>query len=77
MKLKTLAVVTLVVLGCSFASAQIGTFSFYSAAGTSVHCNFAVITSNSGGVVAGYDNLTTYCELPINSADSGLRRYHT
>jgi hypothetical protein len=39
-KLKTLAVITLAVSGCSLASAQIGTFSFFNAAGTTQFCDY-------------------------------------
>jgi len=64
-KMKSLLVVTLLVLGCSFASAQ--TFSFWNSAGTLEYCNFNVITTNSGGVVGGYDNTTTGCFFTYNS----------
>jgi hypothetical protein len=71
-KLKTSAVISLVVLGCSLASAQIGTFSFWNAAGTLEYCNFNIISVNGGGVVAGTDNLSTYCEYTYNSAIVGF-----
>jgi hypothetical protein len=71
-KLKTLAVITLVVLGCRLASAQVGTFYFWEAGTDILYCNYLVITHNSGGVVAGYDNLTTYCNLPVNAAVVGF-----
>jgi hypothetical protein len=71
-KLNILAVITLVVLGCSFASAQTGTFSFFTATGYGPFCNYIVITYNSGGVVAGYDDLTTVCELEYNSPIVGF-----
>ncbi|MGD0213447.1 MAG: hypothetical protein ABSB87_09450 [Terriglobales bacterium] len=69
MKLKTVAIVTLVVFGCSFASAQ--TFSFFIAGGYEV-CDYVVITYNSGGVVAGYDDLTTLCGYDFNSSIVGF-----
>jgi len=70
---KTLLVITLVVLGCSFALAQApGTYSFWDAAGTLEYCNFNVITTNSLGVVGGYDNVTTGCFLLYNSPLIGL-----
>ncbi len=77
MKLKSLAVITLVVLGFSFASAQIGTFSFWNAAQDEVYCDYLIITYNSGGVVAGYENLTDPqeaggCELTENAAAVGF-----
>ena len=67
MKLKTLAAITLVLLGCSFASAQ--TFSFFDANGYEF-CDYIVITYNSGGVVAGYDDLEA-CGLDYN-AEGGI-----
>jgi hypothetical protein len=71
-KLKTLAVITLVVLGCSFASAQgPGTFTFWDAAGTQPTCGFIVITYNSGGVVAGYDDETA-CGIALNAPIVGF-----
>jgi hypothetical protein len=58
-KLKTLPVITLVVLGCHLASAQLGaTFSFWDSSGDLNYCDYLVITYKSGGVVAGYDDLT-------------------
>lgn len=76
MKLETLAVITLVVLGCSFASAQTGTFSFFNA-DSFEYCDYIVITYNSGGVVAGYENLTDSqeaggCGLTENAAVAGF-----
>jgi hypothetical protein len=71
-KLKTLAVITLLVLGCGLASAQIGTFSFWNAAGTLEYCNFNIISFNGGGVVAGTDNISTFCEYTFNSAIIGF-----
>lgn len=71
MKLKSLAIITLVVLGCGFASAQTGTFSFWNVAGTYEYCNSLVITYNSGGVVAGYDDLMA-CGFDYNSPVVGF-----
>jgi hypothetical protein len=67
-KLKTLALITLVTLGCSFASAQ--TFSFFDANGYEF-CDYIVITYNSGGVVAGYDDLEA-CGLDYNAPIVGF-----
>ncbi len=58
--------IALVVLGCGFASAQTGTFSFFTASGYGPFCDYIVITYNSGGVVAGYDDLTTDCGYAYN-----------
>jgi len=75
-KLKTLAVITLVVLGYSFASAQAtGTYTFWNSAFSLNYCNYLVITYNSGGIVAGYDDLTepqVGCELIQNSPVVGF-----
>ena len=71
MILKTLVVVTLGVLGCSFASAQTGTFNFWNDAGTTEYCNYLVITYNSGGIAAGYDDLMA-CGSPNNAPIVGF-----
>lgn len=71
MKSKTLALITLVVLGCRLASAQIGTFTFWDSAGTQTTCDYIVITYNSGGVVAGYDDAIN-CGLAANAPVVGL-----
>jgi len=68
--LKTLAIITLVVLGSSFASAQTGTFYIWDSTDIQ-YCNFYVITYNSG-VVAGVDNLTTYCQFPVDATVVGF-----
>jgi hypothetical protein len=60
-KLKTLAVITLVVLGCRFALAQApGTFTFWTSGATLSYSDYLVITSNSGGIVAGYEDLSIF-----------------
>lgn len=66
MKLKTLAIITLVVWACSLASAQTGTFNFWNNAGTSEYCNYIVIDYNQGGVVAGYEDLVS-CGFDYNA----------
>ncbi len=71
--MKSLLVATLFVLCCSFALAQApGTYSFWNSAGTLEYCNFNVITLNSGGVAAGYDNTTTGCFFSYNSPIVGM-----
>jgi len=72
MKFKTVAVITLVVLGSSFASAQAATFYFWEAGTDILYCNFLVITYHSNGVVAGYENTTTYCNNRFNAAVVGF-----
>ena len=69
---KMLLVAGLVVLFGSLASAQTGSWFFYSFTGTEIYCNWEVFLSNSGGVVAGYDNLTTYCGNFANSPAIGF-----
>jgi hypothetical protein len=70
---KSLLVLTLVVLGCSFALAQApGSYAFWSAAGTEEYCNYNVIVGNSGGVVNGYDNTTALCGYEFNSPIVGF-----
>lgn len=66
---KILLVLAVIALG-TLASAQ--TFSFWSSAGTLEYCNFNVITYNSGGVVAGYDDVTTACFFAFNSPIVGF-----
>ncbi len=71
--MKSLLVATLFVLCCSFAVAQApGTYSFWDSAGTLEYCNFNVITTNSGGVVAGLDNTTSGCFFAYNSPIVGF-----
>ena len=66
---KILLVLAVLALG-TLASAQ--TFSFWSASGAQQYCNFNVITYNSGGVVAGYDDVVDACYYPINSPIVGF-----
>jgi hypothetical protein len=57
MKMARFVVLTLVVLGCAFASAQ--TFGFgTSIGGTGLYCNFEQLVSNGGGLHSGIDNLS-------------------
>ncbi|MGA8301236.1 MAG: hypothetical protein WCB53_19865 [Terriglobales bacterium] len=67
---KLLVVLAVLAIGTVAASAQ--TFSFWNSAGTEQYCNFNVIDYNSGGVVAGYDDITTACGLAINSPIVGF-----
>jgi hypothetical protein len=60
LKLKSLVVVTLLVLGCSFASAQ--TFGFASV-GSGLYCNYEQLVNNGGGVYSGVDNELSVCGL--------------
>ena len=69
MKLKSLLVITLVVLGCSFASAQ--TFGFLSAGGIGEYCNFEQLYAQGSDVYAGLDNLSA-CGLEVNADIIGV-----
>jgi hypothetical protein len=68
-KMKTLAVITLLVIGCSFASAQ--TFGFESV-GHGLYCNYEQLTNIGGSVYQGTDNLSA-CGLPINGTLAGVK----
>ncbi len=71
MKLKSLAVITLLVLGCSFASAQ--TFGFESI-GHGLYCNYEVLNQGALGgsdVWQGEDVIST-CGAPVNATIDGV-----
>ncbi len=68
MKLKSLAVIALLVLGCSFASAQ--TFGFESI-GHGLYCNYEVLGIYSGNVWQGLDVLSS-CGAPVNATIAGV-----
>ncbi len=68
MKLKSLLVITLFVVACSFASAQ--SFGFASAGG-GLYCNYEQFTSLSGGALGGFDNLSA-CGLGVNAVIAGF-----
>lgn len=68
MKLKMLAVLTLVVFGCAFASAQ--SFGFASTYG-GLYCNYEQLSYYGGGLWAGSDNLSA-CGSSYNSTISGF-----
>jgi len=63
-----LAVFTLVVFGCAFASAQ--TFGFASVGG-GLYCNFEQLSNAGAGAWAGFDN-TSACGGSINAVISGF-----
>lgn len=67
MKMKSLVVVTLLVIGCSFASAQ--TFGFESV-GHGLYCNYEQLTNVFGAVYQGVDNLSA-CGAPFNATVAG------
>jgi hypothetical protein len=67
---KAVFVIAVFTLVCSvMASGQ--TFGFASAGG-GLYCNYIVFTDDSGGVVAGYDNLSA-CGNLVNSTVAGFR----
>jgi len=66
--MKSLVVIALLVLGCSFASAQ--TFGFLSIGGFA-YCNFEQLTPFFGPIYSGVDNLTAACGLPVNGTIVG------
>lgn len=68
MKLKMLAVFTLVVFGCAFASAQ--TFGFASVGG-GLYCNYEQLSNAGGGAWGGLDNLSA-CGVGVNATISGF-----
>lgn len=73
MKLKSLAVIALLVLGCSFASAQSYSFGFASTGGGQ-DCNYEQFNNLSAlgkDVWQGYDNLSA-CGSSINSTIVGF-----
>jgi hypothetical protein len=69
LKLKSLLVITLLVIGCSFASAQ--TFGFLSAGGIGEYCNYEQLTNEGSDIYAGVDNLSP-CGAEINATVSGF-----
>ncbi len=74
MKLTSLAVITLLVLGCSSAFAASGSFSlgFLSYTGGLQYCDYEVVSYNDP-FAAGTHNLTTVCGLPIDAVMVGLK----
>ncbi|MBZ5666120.1 MAG: hypothetical protein LAO30_16095 [Acidobacteriia bacterium] len=75
MKLKSLLVITLLVIGCSFASAQ--TFGFGTAGGSYLYCNYVQLSNTFGAPFAvwqGVDNLSA-CPgfLGINATVVGIK----
>ena len=69
MKLKSLLVITLFVVACSFASAQ--SFGFASTGG-GLYCNYEQLNGTYGlGLWAGWDNLSA-CGVSVNGVISGF-----
>ena len=76
MKLKSLAVITLFVLGCDAAFAQgSATLGFTSAAGEYCYCNYEQIQWGGANnyYIQGVDNLQAACEAPFNGTIEGVK----
>jgi hypothetical protein len=74
LKLKSLLVITLLVLGCSAAFAQTYTFGFENYNGSVLYCNYETFTlSNGGYVAAGTDNIVTACGGAVNATMIGTK----
>jgi hypothetical protein len=71
LKLKSLVVITLFVVACSFASAQ--TFGFASVGG-GLYCNFEQLSNAGSGAWGGLDNLSA-CGASVNSTISGFSAF--
>ena len=71
MKLKSLVVITLLVLGCSAAFGQNYSFGFLSYDGSTQYCDYEVLTV-SAPYAAGVHNLTSSCGFPLNAVMVGL-----
>ena len=68
MNIKSLTVIALCILGCSFASAQ--TFGFASIGG-GLYCNYEQLSPAGNGGWGGIDNLSA-CGVSVNSTLSGF-----
>jgi hypothetical protein len=72
MRLKSLAVITLLVLGCSAAFGQSFSFGFLSYTGGLQYCDFEVFTV-AAPFAAGTHNLTTGCGFPVDGVTVGFK----
>ncbi len=72
MKLKSLAVITLLVLGCSAAFGQSFSLGFLSYDMAVQYCDYEVL-NYSNPYIAGTHDLTTACFLPLNAVMVGFR----
>jgi hypothetical protein len=71
LKLKSLAVITLLVLGCSAAFGQSYSFGFLSYDQSTQYCDYEVLAV-SAPYAAGVHNLNSSCGLPLNAVMVGL-----
>lgn len=70
MKLKSLLVITLFVVACSFASAQ--SFGFGTAGGSYLYCNYEQLSVFGGSIYQGVDNLSP-CGASYNATVAGIK----
>ena len=76
LKLKSLAVITLLVLGCSAAFAQgSATLGFTSPGGLFLYCNYEQVQwgGSNNFYFQGVDNLTTACGAAVNATIEGVK----
>jgi hypothetical protein len=76
LKLKSLVVMTLLVLGCTAAFAQgSGTLGFTSAGGSFLYCNYEEFAygGSNNYYFSGIDNLTTACFAPVDATILGVK----
>jgi len=73
LKLKSLALITLLVLGCSAAFGQSFSLGFLGFNGTQ-YCDYEVVNV-SAPYAAGTHNLTTVCGLPVDAVQVGFKAY--
>jgi hypothetical protein len=73
-KLKSLAVITLLVLGCASAFANSYTFGFLSYTGGLQYCNYEQLQTIDGiYLVQGLDVLTVGCGYPVDATADGAK----
>lgn len=74
MKLKSLLVVALFVLGCTAAFGQTFTFGFENYDGSVIYCNYEIFTiQDADYLAAGTDNLTVGCLAPVDAVMVGVK----
>jgi hypothetical protein len=73
-KLKSLLVVALFVLGCTAAFGQTFTFGFENYDGSVLYCNYETFTvQDADYLAAGTDNLTVGCLAPVDAVMVGVK----
>jgi len=71
LKLTSLALITLLVLGCGAAFGQTFSLGFLSYTGGLQYCDYETVVHNTY-YAAGTHNLTTFCGLPVNGVMVGF-----